>query len=487
MLDKWCDMRTSDEAIDFRRNQILTIRIREYDDDDETTGYLIYKMNDVSDYPLVQATFLGASTADQQKYYGYFESEDKEPNDELWLHFCSGNRYDCDTKEPPDASYEFLHVDCYRVTSNRVIRECIEKWNLTPLGDKVYKAASEANRRMGWTSDASKAESPNLATLKAETKRPPLPMTQEDKEKQESKKRKRKGRKLQEVPYEGEGAVRPKAPATESVLEQVLEDLRVMMGDKKKSTSASAAIEDAPEEPSARGQPSVQPRDKPAVKVSSSPRKAAAEVLAQRAKKHTVSITDEEAGLEGGGASSDILKLAKILKRRDGEDSDDELGVLGDAAENKRMQYRRLAKSKPGLLLLRMLKQMREQVSSLTGEDDGEMLSPVCVRFYFAVFLPNHQKLDEIVLREVRTLCEALDGLLRGKTMEVGDLLAMRLKAVMLASQEGGWEVAKHLELLPPSNRHMPISHEEEILIRRVEAGEMKVRELVDKISKNRC
>ena len=47
--------------------------------------------------------------------------------------------------------------------------------------------------------------------------------------------------------------------------------------------------------------------------------------------------------------------------------------------------------------------------------------------------------------------------------------------------------MAKRLELLPPSNRHMPISHEEEILIRRVEAGEMKVRELVDKISKNRC
>ena len=79
-------------------------------------------------------------------------------------------------------------------------------------------------------------------------------------------------------------------------------------------------------------------------------------------------------------------------------------------------------------------------------------------------------------------MAEALDSLLRGKTLEACDILAMRLKAAMLAAEEKSWQVAKHLELLPPMTRHLPISQEEESLIRRVEAGEIKVRELVTKI-----
>ena len=107
------------------------------------------------------------------------------------------------------------------------------------------------------------------------------------------------------------------------------------------------------------------------------------------------------------------------------------------------------------------------------------------MRYFLSIFLPNYRTLDESVLREVRTLCEAIDGLLRGKTMEVGDLLAMRLKAVMLASQEGSWQVAKHLELLPPTSKNLPVSHEEEMLIRKVESGELKLRDLVERIKKS--
>ena len=149
------------------------------------------------------------------------------------------------------------------------------------------------------------------------------------------------------------------------------------------------------------------------------------------------------------------------------------------------MLYRKLAKSKPGVLLIRLLKLMREQVSSLSGIEEEDALAPVCMRFYLSVFLPNYRTLDEVVLREIRTLCEALDGLLKGQILEVGDLLAMRLKAVMLASQEGSWAVAKHLELLPPTSKHLPIDHEEEMLIKQVEAGELKVRALVAKLKGN--
>ena len=151
--------------------------------------------------------------------------------------------------------------------------------------------------------------------------------------------------------------------------------------------------------------------------------------------------------------------------------------------ESKKMVYRRLAKTRPGVLLKRLLMNMKDQVQPMsTGDDDEDPLSPVCMMFFMSIFLPNFRDLEEVALREIRTLAEAIDGLLKGKTLEVGDLLAMRLKAAMLAAESGSWVTAKHLELLPPMTRHLPISQDEESLIRRVEAGEIKVRELVDKI-----
>ena len=119
------------------------------------------------------------------------------------------------------------------------------------------------------------------------------------------------------------------------------------------------------------------------------------------------------------------------------------------------------------------------------GEEE-DPLSPVAMRFFLTVFLPNHRDMGEPELREIRTLCEALDGLLRGRTLETGDLLAMRLKAAMLAAQEGSWQIARHLELLPPMQKHLPLNQEEETLIRKVEAGELKLRDLFLKIKKGK-
>jgi hypothetical protein len=53
-------------------------------------------------------------------------------------------------------------------------------------------------------------------------------------------------------------------------------------------------------------------------------------------------------------------------------------------------------------------------------------------------------------LRELRTLAEVLDMLIEGQVLQAADTLCQRFKAVELASSEGSWAVAQHLELIPP-------------------------------------
>ena len=52
--------------------------------------------------------------------------------------------------------------------------------------------------------------------------------------------------------------------------------------------------------------------------------------------------------------------------------------------------------------------------------------------------------------RELRTLAEALGGLVAGRVQAVEDLLAQRFRAVEASvSEDGGWAVAQHFEAIP--------------------------------------
>ena len=125
---------------------------------------------------------------------------------------------------------------------------------------------------------------------------------------------------------------------------------------------------------------------------------------------------------------------------------------------------------------------MREALQPLTGDADEDTLTPVCLRYYMSVYLPNHRHLGEPQLRELRTLCEAIDGLLYGKNIKVLDLLMQRLKAAMLAFSEGTWQSARWLELLAPEMKSAPVSIDEEELIRKVQAGEITMQEMIRKL-----
>ena len=54
--------------------------------------------------------------------------------------------------------------------------------------------------------------------------------------------------------------------------------------------------------------------------------------------------------------------------------------------------------------------------------------------------------------RELRTLAEALDLLLSGRTLEAGDILMARFTSVELAATGEDWSIAQHLELIPSTS-----------------------------------
>ena len=54
--------------------------------------------------------------------------------------------------------------------------------------------------------------------------------------------------------------------------------------------------------------------------------------------------------------------------------------------------------------------------------------------------------------REFRTLAESIDHLASGRLDAMGDVLMQRFRAVEKAVQDNGsWETARHLEIIPPA------------------------------------
>ena len=49
-------------------------------------------------------------------------------------------------------------------------------------------------------------------------------------------------------------------------------------------------------------------------------------------------------------------------------------------------------------------------------------------------------------VREMRTVGECLDALLRGELPRLGDILMQRLKALEQSTKDGHWEVAENLD-----------------------------------------
>jgi hypothetical protein len=69
-------------------------------------------------------------------------------------------------------------------------------------------------------------------------------------------------------------------------------------------------------------------------------------------------------------------------------------------------------------------------------------------------------------LREMKTICTALDHIAMGRAGQAADVLSQRLKAVELATKENDWSRACFLELVEEDTANL-VSTDEQLLIRK--------------------
>ena len=70
--------------------------------------------------------------------------------------------------------------------------------------------------------------------------------------------------------------------------------------------------------------------------------------------------------------------------------------------------------------------------------------------FLMTAFLPSHPAFPVAASSELRSLAAVMDFLVQGRIAAAADVVAQRWRALEVASTEG-WQVARHLELLPPA------------------------------------
>ena len=122
----------------------------------------------------------------------------------------------------------------------------------------------------------------------------------------------------------------------------------------------------------------------------------------------------------------------------------------------------------PGRLPSRLLIKMREGAArDLVGANNEDTLTPPLASHYLiTVLIPAlGNKASLRTQRELRTLAKGLDHLARGELGQAADLLCQRIKALDRATQEGSWQSAQFLELLPPDGVTL-LERDEEMFLR---------------------
>ena len=136
--------------------------------------------------------------------------------------------------------------------------------------------------------------------------------------------------------------------------------------------------------------------------------------------------------------------------------SHEDPGVAQPAARSRIME---LAQHQPGTLaplgLLRMGMYLPGRARFGLGETSAQVpLDPVVQLYLTTVLFParGESAFGMRTSRELRTLGLVMDLLLEGQLASALDVLIQRIKALELAAEQGTWQQARWLELLPPSD-----------------------------------
>ena len=134
-------------------------------------------------------------------------------------------------------------------------------------------------------------------------------------------------------------------------------------------------------------------------------------------------------------------------------DSESFRDAPADRKATSQLQLVQHARKKPGRLASRLLLKMRREGAqgSVGAELNEGKTPPVAVHYLLTSMTPMlGSKLNLRSLRELRTLCAALDLLAQHRAAQAADILGQRIKALEKAAMDGHWASAQHLELLSP-------------------------------------
>ena len=122
----------------------------------------------------------------------------------------------------------------------------------------------------------------------------------------------------------------------------------------------------------------------------------------------------------------------------------------------------------PGRLLTEGLRNMKKYMSE-KGLTSGKssIADPVVTTYLTIVLQPAlGATLQMRSERELRTMSEALDCLLRGRMVDAAEILMQRFKAVETATINGNWDTARFLEAIPAAKVSSVAGRERELAIK---------------------
>ena len=360
----------------------------------------------------VQGSYLGASDG----YYKHYVDHKGEPNclpDGTFHHLCLRRAKDC----PARTREGFvIHIDEWQWVSPSQVKRLLRDWGYRQLPLLEAEPASTRDQeRKGHApvphSDSEASESPARLSVEAEApgERPPALNRRGRRARRTRSKRKPEvqvANALDEVLCTDDLEADPPLRRSKATfLSEGLDKLRQQLGHKdsaqerKRSQDTATALAEKAASAAAKKPPAKKPRTSG---LAASLRKAL---------KREETATDEEAGDEGEEADEDSEIFAGLHSRR--------------------QKLRTLAKLQPGKLLVAGMQNFAEQLGQAFGEASDDPLRPLAVRYLLSVVAPTYpgQTLSDSDYRELRSLAEMLDQLVRGETATLGDFLMQRFKA----------------------------------------------------------
>ena len=120
---------------------------------------------------------------------------------------------------------------------------------------------------------------------------------------------------------------------------------------------------------------------------------------------------------------------------------------------------------------------MQEYLGRRSGKNGEGELEPVLTSYLTSVLLPSNSDMSLRNSRELTTLARSVDMILAGDIGGAADVLVQRFKAVETAHGDGGWGVARHMELIPDP-KVTAVSQKEREQAAKLEKSDLKLREL---------